>query len=348
MIAGLTFAVYAITINGVHQPKVRAGVERGHVLVPVRALGRYLYADVVYDGHDHSITIRRGTRVATMSARRAVAIVNGSAYAPLRTAADAFGVRVSYESGTRTVALMDPTIAIGDVGDVRPQRPPAPAPAQTQPPTYTVTLTPPSGTIVHEPYPPISARFMGAASIDPSSLSVTVDGREVGDEAEVLGDEVLVTPRTALTPGTHSVAINARDITGGAILQQWRFSDDFTPAPAPPPAPSPIGGVWVDRWVAPGTTAFNVYVAAARGLSGDVSVDGVGTFPVVATGPHRYVAHILVPNGVAVPFARIRAEITLPGGQPQTIVLPQTLNITTPLRGHSGPSRLRRAPTPRA
>ena len=330
MIAGVTFAVYSITINGVHQPKTRAAVARGHVLLPVRELAHDLYADVVYDGRDHSITIRRGMRVATMSSRRAVVIVNGNAYATLRTAADAFGVRVSYESRTRTVALADPTIAIGDVGDTRPHGPPAPAPAQTQPPTYTITLTPPTGAVVHDPYPQITARFMGAASIDPSSLSVTVDGREVGDEAEVLGDEVQVTPRTALTPGTHSVAINARDITGGAILQQWTFSDDFTPVPPPAPAPNPIGGVWVDRWVSPGANAFNVYVAAARGLTGDVSVDGVGTFPVVATGPHRYVAHILVPNGVAVPFARVRAEITLAGGQSQTIVLPQTLNISTP------------------
>jgi hypothetical protein len=333
VIAGLTFAVYAITINGVHQPKTRAAVASGHVLLPVRALGHYLYADVVYDGRDHSITLRRGTRVATISARRAVVIVNGTAYAPLRTSADAFGVRVAYEAGTRTVALVDPTIAIGDVGDVGPRRPPAPAPAQTQPPTYTVTLTPPVRAVVHEPYPQISARFMGAASIDPSSLSVTLDGREVGDDVQVLGDEVQVTPRTALTPGTHSVAISARDITGGAILQQWSFSDDFTLAPPAPPAPYSIGGVWVDRWVSPGTNAFNVFVAGAPGLTGDVSVDGVGTFPLVASGPHRYVAHILAPSGVAIPFARIRAELTLPGGQLQTIVLPQTLNITTPPRG---------------
>lgn len=351
MIAGLTFAVYSITINGVHQLKARTAVASGHVLLPVRELGHDLFADVTYDGRDHSITIRRGTRVATMSSRRAVVIVNGKAYATLRTAADAFGARVSYESRTRTVALVDPTIAIGDAGDTRPHGPPAPAPAQTQPPTYTITLTPPAGAVVHDPYPQITARFMGAASIDPGSLNVTVDGREVGVDTAVLGDEVQITPRTALAPGTHSVAINARDITGGAILQQWSFSDDFAPAPAPPAAPNPIGGVWIDRWIAPGTNAFNVFVAAPAGLTGDVSVDGVGTFPLVAGGPHRYVAHVLVPPGVAVPFAHVRAEITLAAGQPQTIVLPQTLNISTPPRGskrYTLPTRRLNPPAPSA
>lgn len=341
MIAALSFAVYAITINGVPQAKTRAGVVHGHVLVPVRALGRYLYADITYGGRDHSITIRRGTRVATISSRRAALIVNGTAYASLRTAADAFGVRISYEPRARTVALIDPTIALGDAGATGPPPPPAPAPAQTQPPTYTVTLVPPSGGIVHDPYPQVSARFMGAASIDPGSLSVTLDGREVGEDAQVFGDQVILMPRTALAAGTHSIAINARDIAGSAILQQWSFSDDFAAAPPPAPSPAPIGGVWIDRWVQPGASAFNVYVAGAAGISGDVSVDGVGTFALSASGPHRYVAHVLIPAGVAVPFARVRAELSLPGGAQQTIVLPQTLNIAAPPKPHRSPAKVR-------
>ena len=330
MIHALTFATYAITLDGKPVlPHARAAVVDNRVLLPVRALGNALGADVGYDGRAHTITVQRGARVATISARGAVRVVKGSAYAPLRMVATAFGMSVGYDALSHTVALAQhgssspsaqtaqtaPTVIVGDA-----VRPP-----------LTVTVSPASNAQVHEPYPSISARFAGAASIDPRSLQVRIDDRDVSADAAVIGDQVLLTPRTALAPGTHEVTITGRDTTGAAISQQWSFVDTFAFSAAPPPARSPVSAVWIDRWVTPGTNAFDVYVQGAPGITGYVGVDGVGTyFPLQVYTANAYVAHVFVPDGVNQPFARVAARLTLPNGVQQTIVLPQTINLTTP------------------
>jgi hypothetical protein len=324
VIHALTFATYAVTLDGKPVlPHARAAVVANHVLLPVRALGNALRADVGYDGRAHAITVQRGAHVATISARGAVRVVNGSAYAPLRVVANAFGMDVSYDGLARTIALAQraepvaaaPTVIVGDA-----VRPP-----------LVVTVSPAANAHVHDPYPSISARFAGAASLDPHSLQVRIDERDVTGDTSVLGDQVLITPRAALTPGTHVVTISGRDITGAAVAQQWSFVDTFAFSTAPPPARVPVYAIWIDRWITPGTNAFDVYVQGAPGLTGYVGVDGVGGFfPLQVYTANAYVAHVVVPNGVNQPFARIAARLTLPNGVQQTIVLPQTINLTTP------------------
>jgi hypothetical protein len=332
VIHALTFATYAITLDGKPVlPHARAAVVDNRVLLPVRALGNALGADVGYDGRTRTITVQRGAHVATISARGTVRIVKGSAYAPLRTVANAFGMSVGYDGLARTIALAqrapgsdtassaaasghEPTVIVGDA-----VRPP-----------LTITVSPASNAQVHDPYPSISARFAGAASIDPHSLQVRIDERDVSADASVIGDQVLVTPRTALTPGTHQVTIAGRDITGDAIAQQWSFVDTFAFSTAPPPARPPVSGIWIDRWITPGTNAFDVYVQGVPGITGYVGIDGVGSyFPLQVYTANAYVAHVVVPDGVNQPFARVAARLTFPNGVQQTIVLPQTINLTT-------------------
>jgi hypothetical protein len=327
VIHALTFATYAITLDGKPVlPHVRAAVVGGRVLLPVRALGNALGADVGYDGRAHTITVQRGAHVATISALGAVRVVKGSAYAPLRVVANAFGMSVGYDGLARTIALAQraepvsplPTVIVGDA-----VRPP-----------LTVTVSPAANAHVHDPYPSISARFAGAASIDPRSLQVRIDERDVSADTSVLGDQVLITPRVALMPGTHVVTISGRDITGAAIAQQWAFVDTFAFSTAPPPARFPVSAIWIDRWVLPGMNAFDVYVQGVPGMTGYVGVDGVGGFfPLQVYTANAYVAHVLVPDGVNQPFARVAARMTFPNGVQQTIVLPQTINLSTqPLR----------------
>jgi hypothetical protein len=335
VIHALTFATYAITLDGrTVLPRARTAVREGHILVPVRALGDALGADVGYDGPTRTITVQRGAHFATLRVPKD-AIVKGTAYAPLRQAATVFGLHVGYDPATRTVALDEP----------RPPAPvaraprPVPPPATTNPATYAVTLTPPSGAEVHDPYPAISARFAGAASIDPRSLRVLLDGRDVSAEAAVIGDQVLLTPRSALAPGSHSVSVSGRDASGAPIERQWSFVDNFAFVVAPPPTPYPISAIWIDRWVTPGTTAFDVYVHGAPGITGYVGVDGVSSyFPLRVYTANSYVAHVIVPDGVNQPFARVAARLTLPDGTLQTIVLPQTITLVTPAQQNLGPN----------
>jgi len=324
VIHALTFASYAITLDGKPVlPRARAAVVDGRVLLPVRALGVALAADVGYNGRAHTITVQRGAHVATISARGAVRIVKGSAYAPLRVLANALSMDIAYDGLARTIALAQraepaqaaPTVIVGDA--VRP--------------ALTVSVSPAVNAQVHDPYPSISARFAGAASIDPHSLQVRIDERDVSADASVLGDQVLITPRTALMPGTHVVTITGRDMTGTAISQQWAFVDTFAFSTAPPPARLPVSAIWVDRWVTPGTNAFDVFVQGVPGMTGYVGVDGVGRyFPLQVYSANAYVAHVFVPDGVNQPFARIAARMTFPNGVQQTIVLPQTINLSTP------------------
>ena len=346
MIHALTFATYAITLDGrTVLPRARAAVRDGHVLIPVRALGDALGADVGYDGPKRTITVQRGSHFATLVVP-AGAIVKGTAYAPLREAANAFGLHVGYDPATRTVALDEPRPPVPVA------RVPLPAPprATTNPAAYTITVTPPSGGEVHDPYPAISARFAGAASIDPRTLRVMLDGRDVSAEAAVIGDQVLFTPRTALAPGPHSVSVSGRDATGAPIEQQWSFIDNFAFAIAPPPTPYPISAIWIDRWITPGTNTFDVYVHGVPGITGYVGVDGVSSyFPLRVYTGNAYVAHVVVPNGVNQPFARIAARLTLPDGSVQTIVLPQTIDLVTPplkVFGPNGPTYPSPVPSP--
>lgn len=327
MLHALTFAAYTVTLDGrTVLPRARAAVVDGHVLLPVRALGEAIGADVGYDGAAHSITIQRGTLVSVIHARESVRIVNGRAYAPLRTVANAFNLFVSYDAASRTVSL-DQRATPGPVARATP---PSRVAVVTGTMPFTISETPPNGAQVHEPYPSISARFAGATAIDTRFLHVELDGRDVTQYASVVGDQVLYTPRTALAPGQHYVAISARDTSGAPIERAWSFGDSFAFAPAAPPTPFPVTGIWIDRWIVPGTNSFDVLVQGQPGITGFVWIEGVPKYyPIIVYTANSYVAHVFVPNGVNEPFAHVAARLTLPTGVTQTIVLPQTINIVT-------------------
>ncbi len=349
MIHALTFAAYTVTLDGkTVLPHARAAVLAGHVLLPIRTLGNAVGADIGYDGHTHIITVQRGSHTARIAFNCPGCNIGGKAYVPLRLVAAAFGLSVGYEAGARVVALHESAAAPPLARATAPPTIPPPS-SYAQPATYTVTLQPPSGAEVHDPYPAISARFAGAASIDPHSLRVIVDGRDVTAEVAVIGDQVLFTPRRALPPGPHDVSITGRDATGTPLAQQWSFNDSFTFAVAPAPTPFPIGAIWIDRWITPGTSAFDVYVEGAPGITGYVGVDGIGGFfPLVVNSATSYVAHVFVPPGVYQPNARVAARITLPNGQTTTIVMPQLVNIFTkalpaPVNPYGTPTPIPRA-----
>ncbi len=343
MIHALTFATYAITLDGKPVlPHARAAVVDNRVLLPVRALGNALRADVSYrrfPGGIQRIHVHRPHHEGVITGRDSIRVVKGRAYAPLRLVASALGITAAYDGPARTIALVQgpfaresdpaqsdssqaaslqahaPTVIVGDA-----VRPP-----------LTVTVSPVAHAQIHDPYPQISARFAGAASIDPRSLQVRIDDRDVSADASVIGDQVLLTPRTALMPGTHVVTISGRDTTGTAIAQQWSFDDTFAFSTAPPPQRSPVNAIWIDRWITPGTNAFDIYVQGAPGMTGYVGVDGVGGyFPLQVYTANEYVAHVFVPNGVNQPFARVAARLVYPNGTEHTIVLPQTINLSTP------------------
>jgi Copper amine oxidase N-terminal domain len=341
VILALTFATYAVTLNGQPVlPHARAAVIGGRVLLPVRALADALGAEIAYDAAARRIVVRRGARVTTLLAGGSVRVIGGRSYAGLRGVATAFGIGVTYAANTRTVALEDRSSeAVTYAAPLTPTPNPQPR--------LTVTTSPADGAHVHEPYPALSARFAGVSAIDPGSLHVRLDGRDVTADAAVVGDQVLYTPRTALAPGTHDVRVDAHAADGPAIGAAWSFDDTFAFVAPPPPRPYPISAIYLDRWVAPGTNAFDVVVRGAPGLTGFISVEGVsGIFPLTVYTYDAYVAHVVVPPGMYQPFAHVGARITLPDGTPQTIVLPQTIGLFTPRAGGDNKPVATPVPTP--
>jgi Copper amine oxidase N-terminal domain len=322
----MTFAAYAVTLNGQPViPHARAAVVAGRVLLPVRALADALGAEITYDAQARRIVIRRGAHVTTLLAGGSVRVIGGRSYAPLRSVATAFGLGVTYAPSTRTVALDDRSSETVTYSA---------QPTATPQPRVTVTTSPGDGAHVHEPYPALSARFAGVPAIDPGSLHVQLDGRDVTADAAVIGDQVLYTPRTALAPGTHAVRIDARAADGSALGAAWSFDDTFAFVAPPPPRPFPISAISLDRWVSPGTNAFDVVVRGAPGLTGFIAVEGInGIFPLTVYTYDAYVAHVVVPPGMHQPFAHVAARITLPDGTPTTIALPQTIGLFTPRAG---------------
>jgi hypothetical protein len=348
--AALTFATFTITLGGrTVLPRTHTAVADGRVLLPVRAVGRALDADVGYDAAARVITLQRGARVAHLPASGAVRVVAGRAYAPLRALADAFGVGVAYDGATRTVALRDggnvvrnerlntagtgtaPGIGPGQATNGGPSAGNVPGTTSLSAAVGITGLQPADGAVVHEPYPAIAARIDGVAAIDRAGLRLTVDGRDVTADASVVGNAVLYTPRTALPPGDHAVALSANGLS-----RAWKFGDSFVFATPPPGTFFGVTGgpaveaIYFDRYVGPGTNVFDVIVRGVPGLVGVVAVDGVGTlFPLQVATTDAYVAHVVLPPGLYQPFARVGVRLTLPGGDARTIVLPQTVQLQT-------------------
>lgn len=347
--AALTFAAFTVTLDGrTVLPRARTAVADGRVLLPVRAVGRALDADVGYDAAARTITLRRGRRAARLPASGAVRVIAGRAYAPLRALANAFGVGVAYDAATRTVALRERGTAArgGDApaGGAVSAGTPALAGTGSQQAAnggavatgvsagVTIAgLKPADGAVVHEPYPTIAARVDGVAAIDRGSLRLVVDGRDVSADASVVGNAVVYTPRTALPPGDHTVTLSANQLT-----RTWSFGDSFVFATPPPgtffgtSGGPPVEAIYFDRYVGPGTNAFDVIVRGVPGLVGVVAVDGVSTlFPLQVVTTDAYVAHVVLPPGLYQPFARVAMRLTLPGGEARTIVLPQTVQLQT-------------------
>ncbi|HEY4441924.1 MAG TPA: copper amine oxidase N-terminal domain-containing protein [Candidatus Elarobacter sp.] len=331
------FATYAVTLNGAPVlPATRAAVVGGHVLLPIRALGEALGADVRWDAASRSVVIRRGGLSTTLLAGGSVIVAQGRAYAPLRTVAQTFGMTVDYRPAARTVALADAVRAVGSTVDA-----PTPRPANA----IVVITGPGNGAQIEAPYPTLSARFAGVPGIDPASVRFVVDGRDVSADASVVGDQISYTPRSALVPGQHDVRVDARAIGGSQLIATWSFGDTFAFAPPPPPAPPPVRAIYLDRWVQPGTSNFDVIVRGAPGITGWVGIEGInGVFPLLVSSYGTYVAHVAVPPGLNVPFAHVSAQLTLPGGTPQNVMLPQTIPLLT-APGAADRKQLRPAPT---
>ncbi|MBV8222467.1 MAG: hypothetical protein JO293_03850, partial [Candidatus Eremiobacteraeota bacterium] len=208
-----------VVVNGqsvqFDQPPIERG---GRVFVPLRGVFERLGASVVYyngvinatgAGHQVHLTIGSTQAVVDNQPRtldQAPFLVGARTLVPLRFISEALGANVQWDDNSQTV-----TISNGG-------SPVAQAPATIQ----LHSLRPSSGSTVQSTRPSISARFDG--SVDPNSVRITLDGRDVSGTAYVSANDFLFTPPYDLASGSHTVEVMGRNTSGASFDRSWSFT----------------------------------------------------------------------------------------------------------------------------
>ncbi|MDE2482601.1 MAG: hypothetical protein KGN02_10465 [bacterium] len=171
-------------------------MERGHVLVPMRAIFEALHAPLP-QGH------LRDSR-----------IIAGRTFIPIRSAAGMLGASVYYDGRAHLVSVYRSTRAT-----------PLPSPS----PVPVSGLNPAPDSRIASAYPTISAQLQ----LDPDAfirtLRLYLDGVDYTREASYDGVYVTFIPRRGLQPGTHDVRLDGTSSDGAPFHVAWQFETTLRP-----------------------------------------------------------------------------------------------------------------------
>ena len=208
-------AQVAVVVNGqtvqFDQPPVQRA---GRVFVPLRGVFERLGASVVYDngvinatGNGRTIQLRIGSTQATVNGESrtldvAPFVVGSRTLVPIRFISESLGANVSWNDNTSTVTITSAgggsqAISLSD-------------------------LRPASGAVVSAKAPAVSGSF--SAPVDPNSVRITLDGRDVSSTTDISPNNFLFSPPYALTPQQHTVHITGRGQDGSNFDQSWSFT----------------------------------------------------------------------------------------------------------------------------
>ncbi|HEY9180940.1 MAG TPA: copper amine oxidase N-terminal domain-containing protein, partial [Candidatus Baltobacteraceae bacterium] len=189
---------------------VAAIVERGRVLLPMRATFTALGAAVRYDragrvivarNAHHALRLQIGSKNALVDGRNvrldvSARVVANRTYVPLRFVADAMGAVVGYDARANVVsvnaAVQHPASAAARGANV-------------------VALAPPPESVVASAYPTISAS-LAAANASRTSVTLTLDGQDVTAQSTFDGATITYMPRIGLMQGRHNVVFTGRTL----------------------------------------------------------------------------------------------------------------------------------------
>jgi hypothetical protein len=210
-----------IVVNGSEVQFDQQPIERsGRVFVPLRGVFERLGASVVYDngtinatGNGRSIQLQIGsTRAVVNGAAQqldvAPFLVGARTLVPLRFISESLGANVQYDNSSRVVSINSNGQA------------PAPPPAQAS-----VTLTnlqPGNRAYIQVARPAVSGNFSQA--VDPNSVKLTLDGRDVSSTTYVSQNDFLFTPTYDLSQTTHTVDVKGTSAAGAAFDRSWSFT----------------------------------------------------------------------------------------------------------------------------
>jgi hypothetical protein len=330
-------ALVAVTVN---RTPVRlespALLEHRRVLVPARAIFEALGAVVLYDSAARRVFVRRGERDVVISIGSANALAGGRpvsldapailregrAYVPLRFVAESLGARVDYEGTSRSVAIVDPTVLAAR----------APAKAAAHAPPTVEHRRPESGETVGGAFPSLSAAIEthGGPPVDPTTVRMFLDGRDVTDRTYRSGDLIGYTPAQQVLAGSHEVTVQGADESGQRFTSNWTFYSTF--AYSTVPAAYNYSGFYVagpTTYVLPGT--IQLVLIAPPGGYGFANLCGYAQqFPFVyAAATSRYLATIAVPTNLFAPSCYVSGVFYEPGGMRNYLALGTPISINT-------------------
>ena len=285
-------AAVTIVVNGATVSFDQPPIERsGRVFVPLRGVFERLGASVVYDngvinatGNGRNVSLKIGQNLATINGETyssdvAPFLVGARTMVPLRFISEALGATVNYDSGSQTVSISSVSGSSG-----------SPAVALTN-------LNPSDGGVVQSSKPAISASF--SQPVDPNSVKVTLDDRDVTSSTAISPGDLLFTPPYALPTASHTVRVVGTSKAGVGFDKSWSFTsgtstiDNYIRDVLPTDG-STVGGTFtVSGTVLPNShvhivaaskaTYGGVFVMPAGSYNADLTADSYGHFSQVVT-----------------------------------------------------------------
>ncbi len=194
-------------------------------------------------------------------------------------------------------------------------------------PPRVYNMTPPPDGVVEAVQPRISASFQdrGPSGIDPSSVSVTLDGRDASPRAEVTATGFVRTPER-LTPGRHSFGVEVSDFAGNTAMESWEF---MVAATGPQ-----IVGVTHDAAgpLRPGDTIAVSATVAATGQRANFDIAGVvnGVAMQLEPGTTTYTGTYTVREADRVDNGQVTVHFTDAGGTVHDATADTPVSIVAP------------------
>jgi hypothetical protein len=284
-------AAVTVVVNGTTISFDQPPIERsGRVFVPLRGVFERLGASVVYDSG--KINATGGGRTISLTIGSTTAVVNGQSQTldvapflvgsrtlvPLRFISQALGASVDYASNSDTV-----TITGG-------------APATSDSVTLT-NLNPADQGVVQSNKPAISATF--SQSVDPNSVKVVLDNRDVTNATAISPTDLLFTPPYSLAAQSHTVKVEGTSTSGQTFSQSWSFTSGTSTNQnyvnvSEPSQGATVGGTFtVSGTALPGSHIHivaasvalygGVFRVPAGSYAADLTADDTGAFSQVVT-----------------------------------------------------------------
>lgn len=213
----------------------------------------------------HTIGLHVGETTAIIDGQTQVldappVVVGGRTLVPLRFVAQALGAKVAYDGTTRIVSIDKAPLAAATVATVVPPPPvpstPMPPPAAIPPPPAIpvasaantggvvapnaafpkgeipielrlLRIEPAPNTTIARKRPELSGTF--AESIDPASVRIAIDGRDVTADALVTARSFETDSGNDIPAGSHAVVVTGRTPDNEHFEDRWTFTTTDTP-----------------------------------------------------------------------------------------------------------------------